>query len=80
MRRRGDETTTAARMMHKRTTTRTKLSKRRLGPKGSLDSSNAGMTLKAMVRTAVSGFRNHRPRRVTLFNFYVASKSDYRFA
>ena len=28
----------------------------------------------------VMKFRNHRPRRVALFNFYVASKSDYRFA
>ena len=39
-------------------------------------------TLTAMASTAVSGFRNHRPRRVALFNFtlYVASRSDYRSA
>ena len=38
----------------------------------------AGMTLTAMVSAAVSGFRNHRPRRVALFNIYVAAKSDIR--
>jgi hypothetical protein len=47
-----------------------------VGAQETLDSSNAGMTLTAMASkavlsiTAVSGFRNHRPQRVALFNFY----------
>jgi len=77
-RRRDGETTTATGMMHKRTTTRTELSKRRLGPrvpKLKLRGNDTN-TLTAMASTAVSGFRNHRPQRVALFNFYVTSESD----